>query len=329
MFRKCARRRRTNQSWLFSPLVLERLEDRTVPSTFTVTSLSDSGAGSLRAALASANAQPDADIILFAPNLANKTVGLTSVDPNDAVGPSALVVSTPVTIAGTGQTITRTGSADFRLFYVTTAGNLTLENLTLTNGLAQGGNGGNGGTSETSSEAGGGGGGAGLGGATYNQGVLTLDGCTLTGNQAIGGNGGTAGDTTTGAGGGGMGGNADATGDGGGPNGGAVGDFEAVSGGNGGFGGGGDRVFHRAFPLPVAPAVMGDSAAAVVAAAMIMSGTPPEALAAAAALAPGAGSGGFPSDWQFCTRGLNRPLWPGRRRQRRWRRWRRPGWGHL
>src|SRR6266540_213772 len=45
---------------------LEVLEDRTVPSTFTVTTLADSGPGSLRAAITAANTNPGADVIRFA-----------------------------------------------------------------------------------------------------------------------------------------------------------------------------------------------------------------------------------------------------------------------
>ena len=39
-------------------LSVERLEDRTVPSTFTVHNLADSGLGSLRAAITGANGNP-------------------------------------------------------------------------------------------------------------------------------------------------------------------------------------------------------------------------------------------------------------------------------
>ncbi len=49
----------------FQPRV-ERLEDRTVPSTFTVSTLADSGPGSLRQAILDANANPGADLIDFA-----------------------------------------------------------------------------------------------------------------------------------------------------------------------------------------------------------------------------------------------------------------------
>lgn len=88
------------------------------------------------------------------------------------------------------------GSAPFRLFYVGGGqslagynapnissgtlpgpGALTLVNLTVRGGIAQGGDG----------MYGGGGGGLGAGGAIYNQGQLTLQGVTLANNQALGG----------------------------------------------------------------------------------------------------------------------------------------------
>src|SRR5581483_8866598 len=47
-------------------LGVEALDDRCLPSTFTVTNLLDSGTGSLRAAVAAANASPGADAIDFA-----------------------------------------------------------------------------------------------------------------------------------------------------------------------------------------------------------------------------------------------------------------------
>src|SRR4051794_41911936 len=55
---------------------LTRLEDRTVPSAFTVLNLNDGGAGSLRAALAAADAHTGADTVVFAPGLRG-TVTLT------------------------------------------------------------------------------------------------------------------------------------------------------------------------------------------------------------------------------------------------------------
>src|SRR5262245_38214583 len=57
-------------------LGLESLDGRIVPSTFHVTTLGDSGAGSLRAAVARANSHPGADTIDFDPGLAG-TIALT------------------------------------------------------------------------------------------------------------------------------------------------------------------------------------------------------------------------------------------------------------
>src|SRR6516162_1197992 len=53
------------------------LEDRTLPSTFLVGNLADSGDGSLRQAVLDANAQPGPDLITFDPRLSG-TIALTS-----------------------------------------------------------------------------------------------------------------------------------------------------------------------------------------------------------------------------------------------------------
>src|SRR5437870_2742775 len=70
---------------------LEALEDRTVPSTFTVLNLADSGEASLRQAILDANAQPGADVIDFAAGLSG-TIGLTSGQLN--IG-DALTIDSP------------------------------------------------------------------------------------------------------------------------------------------------------------------------------------------------------------------------------------------
>src|SRR5437867_369992 len=89
----------------------DRLEDRCTPALLTVTTLDDSGPGSLREALAMANAATDADTIQFAPGLTGGGGGvttsgilLTTVGDTTA-GPSALAVTTPVTVRGTGQAL--------------------------------------------------------------------------------------------------------------------------------------------------------------------------------------------------------------------------------
>jgi hypothetical protein len=175
---------------------VEALEDRTVPATFNVTNLSDGGGGSLRDAITRSNASPDADTIVFDPSIRGGTIALSDfVNPPGSfpivpqpAGPSAFVIISPITIQRTGETLARVGAIDFRLFQVTAAGTLTLQNLTLRDGRAMGG-------------TGGGGGAAGMGGAIYNQGVLSAIGCTLFNNQAIGGTSGVG----VGGGGGGLG----------------------------------------------------------------------------------------------------------------------------
>src|SRR5262245_40008367 len=214
---------------------MDALEDRTVPAPLVVTTTADSGTGSLRAAITLAEVLPDPDVIVFDPAVAGKTIALSTVG-DTSIGPSGLYVSTPITIEGTGETITRaTGAATFRLFAVDELGALTLRNLTLTGGLAQGGN----------ADDGDGGGGAGLGGAIYNRrGTVEIIGCTLTGNQAIGGSAGRD-IFSSGGGGAGMDGPGDDKGNGGGPLGGKAGQDAPSSGGDGepglpgGFGGGG------------------------------------------------------------------------------------------
>ncbi len=170
------------------------------------------GSCTLREAVNAANANVNASVITFSPSLAGQTISLSTVG-DTTFGPSALVVSTPVTIRGlsgnSGVTIARNNSiARLRLFYVSPSGDLTLEKLTLSNGRALGFDGavklpfisGSGGE-------GGGGGAAGLGGAILNQGALTIEQSTLAGNSAQGGNGGAAGPpalSSSGSGGGGL-----------------------------------------------------------------------------------------------------------------------------
>src|SRR5262249_55811610 len=60
----------------FMPRLLA-LEDRSLPSVFTVLNLDDGGAGSLRQAVLDANAQPGIDLIHYASGLQG-TIGLTS-----------------------------------------------------------------------------------------------------------------------------------------------------------------------------------------------------------------------------------------------------------
>jgi CSLREA domain-containing protein len=225
--------------------------------TITVNTTADeSGTGvscSLREAIYSANTDTayggcatggGSDTIVLTAG-ATYDLGATPAVSSTAFGPSAFAITNTIIISGNGATLTRSGTASARFFYVGAAGNLTLFNLTVSNGRFVGGNGGNG--------AGGGGGAAGLGGAIFNEGTVTLDRSTFTGNTAIGGNGGNGSTSTTGTGGGGGGGmgatganvangscaSPTTGGGGGGPNGGAGG-ASPTAGTTGGGGGGGN-----------------------------------------------------------------------------------------
>ena len=129
---------------------------------------------------------------------AGQTYVLTTRDNTQFGFNGAPVIRSTIAIEGNGATITRANGAEsFRLFHVarsgdtlvggtvTGAGDLTLRNVTLSGGLAQGGDGGSGRY--------GGGGGAGIGGAVSVRGTLTIDRSTVRGNTAQGGNGGNSG----------------------------------------------------------------------------------------------------------------------------------------
>ncbi|MCL4708501.1 T9SS type A sorting domain-containing protein [bacterium] len=168
-------------------------------ATYTVTNTNDSGAGSLRQAILDANANPGADIID-----ATGVSGTITVNPANYF----LVITDDVTINGPGQAnLTISGGGASRIFWIQN-GTITIQDLTLADGYAKGGNGG--------------GGGMGAGGAIFmhegKQGTnhtdvasgsinLTLINVTLKDNDAIGGNGGLGN-----SGGGGMGGNGGSSG---------------------------------------------------------------------------------------------------------------------
>ena len=100
---------------------LDVLEDRTLPSTFTVMNLNDGGPGSLRAGIASGD-----NIIVFANEL-HGTITLTSGE---------LLISNSVTITGPGANkLAVSGNNASEVFNISGA-SASMSGLTITQGSA-------------------------------------------------------------------------------------------------------------------------------------------------------------------------------------------------
>ena len=107
---------------------LDALEDRTVPSTLTVTSAADDGtSGTLRSVIASAS---PGDTIQFSSNLNGQTITLTKAQGGE------LAIAKNLTITGPGASqLAISGNAVSRVFDIT-GGTVTIAGLTITDGLA-------------------------------------------------------------------------------------------------------------------------------------------------------------------------------------------------
>jgi hypothetical protein len=173
-------------------LRFEPLEDRRVLATFMVTDLSDAtvsgpgkAPGTLRQAIYDANVSNDPDTIEFASDLSGNL--RLSIADDSAIGLSALLITSPITIHGNmaGITLGRDVTApEMRIFRIAVGGDLTLDSMNLTSGITRGTNG-----------ASGQNGGPAFGAAIYNQANLQIIGSTLYNNSAVGGNAGTGGNS--------------------------------------------------------------------------------------------------------------------------------------
>ncbi|BCM89442.1 hypothetical protein IAD21_01288 [Abditibacteriota bacterium] len=168
---------------LAGALFLGRGNTRAQAATFTVSNLNDGGIGSLRQAIADANATPDADSIGFASAIKG-TLTLTSGE---------LIINSDISIIGPTSSLTLSGNRTSRLFTIT-KGNVFLSNLTLANGFIKGEQGTQGpDTRAPHISVAGGPGGSAHGGAIFNQGILSLTDVSLKNNTAQGGAGGQGG----------------------------------------------------------------------------------------------------------------------------------------
>ncbi|MFO0848286.1 MAG: hypothetical protein U0871_06990 [Gemmataceae bacterium] len=176
-------------------LTVESLNDRVVPSTFTVGNLSDNGPGSLRQAVVDANANPGADLIRFAPaardgtiTLASGQLGITDDLTIDGPGADRLAVSgndasrvfliaSGVAVGIEGLTVTR-GRAIGQGGGILNAGTLTVSHAVLSDNLVVGAPGP---SLATVVDA--------FGGGIFNRGSLTVSHTRFVHNQAVGGDG--------------------------------------------------------------------------------------------------------------------------------------------
>jgi len=97
-------------------------------NTVTVTTINDSGPGSLRQALVDAN---NGDVINFDPALKGQTIMLTTAE---------LVINKNITISGLGAELLAVSRAQnapaFRIFHVLSTHTVVMQGLTISNGLA-------------------------------------------------------------------------------------------------------------------------------------------------------------------------------------------------
>lgn len=131
--------------------MLELLEDRTTPTTFT---LGNNDVSGLSGAIQTANSDGQADTIVLA---RNGTYTLTTVN-NSTAGANGLpvITSTNLTIDGNGATIARSSAAGtpaFRILFIGANASVTLEDVLISGGLAQGSAGANGASGANGSSA--------------------------------------------------------------------------------------------------------------------------------------------------------------------------------
>ncbi|HXF06713.1 MAG TPA: choice-of-anchor Q domain-containing protein, partial [Blastocatellia bacterium] len=176
------------------PLPALRVQAATINVTSTTDLIADDGACTLREAIRNANdttdGQADNDdctsgdpagadiIVLDSTQVYMLSLDMATGDENSTAQEDDLDVKSQITIRGNGATIKRNSTqcdldgvqeiSEFRIFQVHGTGDLTLENVTVENGCAEGS----------------------IGGGIVNQGKLSVTDSTISGNQAYSDGGG-------------------------------------------------------------------------------------------------------------------------------------------
>ncbi len=141
------------------------LEERVTPTTYTVTSFGNSGAGTLRDAITQANGTKADDSIVFAIGDSVRTINLTSTLPSIVSTATAgrLRIEGPGSDNLTLNGNTGSSSRDFRIFNIASRGDLSLRGVTLSGARTS----------------------TGSGAALYNRdGTVEVRNCVLTNNTA-------------------------------------------------------------------------------------------------------------------------------------------------
>jgi hypothetical protein len=163
-------RRRTPRTQLY----VEKLEDRLPPALFTVLNSNDTGSGSLRDAILQANANSEADTILFGDGSGTGGTNFLDVTPDVITLTSGAITfagdTALTTVTGSGANLlTVSGGGTQQVFWINSGISASLTGMTITGGQVTGD-----------------------GGGVNNFGTLTMTDCTVSGNSATSKGGGLA-----------------------------------------------------------------------------------------------------------------------------------------
>jgi Ca2+-binding RTX toxin-like protein len=152
-------------------LLVEDLETRQVPATFTVLNTNDSGVGSLRNAVAQANANAGADTIVFGDGSGTGGTNFLDGTPDTITLTSGAITfagdTSLTTVTGTGANLLSVSGGNIQQVFLINSGiSTSISGMTIAHGFVNAG------------------GTAGFGGAVSNSGALSMTDCTINGSSS-------------------------------------------------------------------------------------------------------------------------------------------------